>query len=71
MEKEEFITIAKEIKPLIEQLMETLDQCGVESMSSLTMDTNGYFYFTLHDEKYHFVRTNRNRAAKVDFEIEI
>lgn len=41
MEKEEFITIAKEIKPLIEQLMETLDQCGVESMSSLTMDTNG------------------------------
>lgn len=64
IEKEKFKELAKDMKPVINDMEAVLKKHGIECLSSLTMNTDGYFNFGIHDSDWEFKRT-RNDSKSV------
>ena len=62
--KEKFKELAKDMKPVINDMEAVLKKHGIECLSSLTMNTDGYFNFGIHDSDWEFKRT-RNDSKSV------
>lgn len=69
MDKEKFRELSKDIKPVIMDMERVLNKHDVECISSLTMSTDGYFRFNVHDTKWEFVRADSNSKPMISYHI--
>lgn len=53
---EKFKELAKDLKPVIKTMEEVLKKHDIESITSMTMSTDGYFHFSVHDSGWEFKR---------------
>lgn len=57
--KEQFVALAKEVYPLIEQIREALSKSPFGESASISISTDGYMEFRLYDSGW---RLNRYRC---------
>lgn len=62
---EEFKELAKDLKPVIKTMEEVLKKHSVECITSMTMSTDGYFHFSVHDSGWEFKRLDSNEKALI------
>lgn len=67
MDKERFKGFCLEVLPLIDGIMEAAKRNGYEEMSRLTMDKDGYFSFSFHDDDWSMVRVG-DGPVKIRYE---
>lgn len=69
MSKEEIKELAKDMKPVIESMEEVLKKHDIKCLTSMTMGTDGYFNFSLHDSDWEFKRLNSGSKALISMNI--
>lgn len=69
MSKEKFRELAEDMKPVIMDMDRILNKHGIECLSSLTMSTDGYFRFDIHDTEWEFKRANKDAKSVISFQI--
>lgn len=67
--KEKFRELAKDMKPIISDMEKVLNKHGIECLSSLTMSTDGYFRFNVHDTDWEFKRASKDAKSVISFQI--
>lgn len=58
--RDEFRELAKDMKPVIKDMEAVLNKHDITCLASLTMSTDGYFNFGIHDSDWGFIRSDSN-----------
>ncbi len=66
--KEAFMGLCTNVLPLIGEIIKNAKKSGVEGMASLTMDTNGYFSFDIHNSRWRMVKTDKESPTKIEYQ---
>ena len=69
MEKEKFKDLARDMKPVIKNMEEVFKKHDIECLSSLTVSTDGYFNFRIHDSDWEFKRADSNSKLVISIHI--
>ena len=65
MEKEKFKAMAKDLLPVINDMMAVLKKHGVKELANITADADGYFTFVAYDGMWDIYRVNENADVKL------
>ena len=63
--KEKFKELAKDMKPVINDMEAVLKKHGIDCLSSLTMSIDGYFNFSIHDSDWEFKRIGNDSRSVI------
>lgn len=66
--REAFMGLCINVLPLIGEIIENAKKSGVEGMVGLSMDTNGYFSFDVHESRWKMVRMGGESPAKIEYQ---
>ncbi len=66
--KEAFMGLCTNVLPLIGGIIENAKRSGVEGMVGLSMDTNGYFSFDVHNSRWRMTRIDEGSSAKIEYQ---
>lgn len=67
-EMEDFRKLSMEVLPLANKLQEILKGHGVQDLASLTLSTDGYMTFHIHETKWEMVRARNDKAVRIRYE---
>lgn len=66
--KEAFMDLCINVLPLIEEIIENAKKSGVEGMVGVTMTTNGYISFDVHNSNWEMKRIDNESPAKIEYQ---
>lgn len=65
MSKDAFKALAKDLLPIFDQMNDVLEKHGVKGLSSVNLDTDGYFRFDSCFTKWEFVRSAGSDTPRI------
>lgn len=66
--KEAFMGLCINVLPLIGEIIESAKKSGVEGMVGLTVATNGYISFDVHNSRWKMGRMDNESPAKIEYQ---
>lgn len=63
--QEGFKELAKDMKPVLKSMEEVLEKHNIECLTSLCINSDGYFNFSLHDSEWEFRRLNHDAKMMI------
>ena len=65
--KEAFMGLCINVLPLIGEIIDSAKKSGVDGMVGLTVDTNGYISFDVHNSRWGMKRLDSDSPAKIKY----
>ena len=65
--KEVFMGLCINVLPLIGEIIDSAKKSGVDGMVGLTVDTNGYISFDVHNSRWGMKRLDSDSPAKIEY----
>lgn len=65
--KEAFMGLCINVLPLIGEIIDSAKKSGVDGMVGLTVDTNGYISFDVHNSRWGMKRLDSDSPAKIEY----
>lgn len=66
--REAFMDLCINVLPLIGEIIENVKKSGVDGMVGLTVATNGYVSFDIHNSRWKMARRDSESPAKIEYQ---
>lgn len=66
---EEFRELAKDMKPVLKSMETVLKKHNINCLTSMTVSTDGYFNFNVHDSEWVYSRADSNARSLISIHI--